>query len=232
VLRRENFPIGIRSVAKNLRSGLLLGLNREIGYFRWLIRFKILRKLNSHLDTSRTGEVDYSLENFRIYTPLVRIEYPLYLLRSIPNANKDSLLIIGPRFENEFLIAMGLGWKKQNLRGLDLFSYSNFVDIGNMHSMPYEDDLFDSVICSWTLSYSLEPQKLAAEISRTTKSKGIVIFAVDKVKESNGGLKGILQGNARIQNVSSIHALFPGAKLLANFEPETEGWTICALELP
>ena len=99
-----------------------------------------------------------------------------------------------------------------------------------MHSMPYEDEFFDSVICSWTLSYSLEPQKLAAEISRTTKSKDIVIFAFGKVKASEKGLKGILQGNACIQNVSSILAHFPGAKLLANFEPESEGWTICALE--
>lgn len=99
-----------------------------------------------------------------------------------------------------------------------------------MHSMPYEDEFFDSVICSWTLSYSLEPQKLAAEISRTTKSKGIVIFAFGKVKASEKGLKGILQGNACIQNVSSILTHFPGAKLLANFEPESEGWTICALE--
>jgi hypothetical protein len=232
MLIRKKFPIGLRSVFKNLRNGLLLGLNREIGYFRWLIRFKILRKFSSHVDTSRTGEVTYSLENFQNYTPLARIEYPLYLLRSIPNVKKDSLLIIGPRFETEFLIAMGLGWEKQNLRGLDLFSYSSFVDVGNMHSMPYENKVFDSVICSWTLSYSLDPQKLATEISRTTRSKGIVIIAVDKVKNSEIGLKGILQGNSRIQNGSSIHALFPGAKLLANFEPDTEGWTICALELP
>lgn len=192
----------------------------------------MFRNLKSHIDMSRTGEVDYSLENFERYTPLDRIEYPLYLLRSIPNIKKESLLVLGPRFETEFLIAMGLGWERHQLHGLDLFSYSNFVDLGNMHSMPYENDLFDAVLCSWTLSYSLEPQKLASEIMRTTRSHGIVVIAVDKVKSDHVGLKGILQGDSRIQSIDSIRVLFPGSKLLAGFEPEIEGWTICALELP
>ena len=71
----------------------------------------------------------------------------MFLLASIPDCERDSLLVIGPRYEPELLMAVGLGWNKDGVRGLDTFSYSPVVDVGDMHQLPYGDASFSSLIC-------------------------------------------------------------------------------------
>ena len=72
---------------------------------------------------------------------------------------KEKILILGPRYENEIFIARAIGFKK--IYALDTFSYSPLVEIGDMHNLEYPEDFFDAIVCGWTLSYSTDPQKLA-----------------------------------------------------------------------
>lgn len=89
------------------------------------------------------------------------------------------VLTIGPRTEGEILCLIGYGFKPANVRGLDLISYSPFIDVGDMHRMPYADGAFDVVIASCVLVYSTNPRQACAEILRVCRAGGIVCIAQD-----------------------------------------------------
>ncbi len=89
------------------------------------------------------------------------------------------VLCIGPRTEAEFFMFMGAGFSPANLTGLDLMSYSEFVDVGDMHDMPYQDGTFNIVFLGWTLTYSKDIQRVADECRRVAKPGGYVAIGVE-----------------------------------------------------
>lgn len=90
------------------------------------------------------------------------------------NISSKTVLSIGPRAEGEMYNLFGYGFRRKNVRGLDLFSYSPYVDAGNMHSMGYADNSFDVVISGWVLGYSDDKQKCADEMIRVCKNGGVI----------------------------------------------------------
>lgn len=84
------------------------------------------------------------------------------------------VLSIGPRTEMELLHLVGVGFKPQNITALDLISSSPWIDLGDMHAMPYGDQTFDIVISNWVLAYSSTPEKAVAEMVRVTKTDGLL----------------------------------------------------------
>lgn len=91
------------------------------------------------------------------------------------------VLDIGPRTEGELFMLIGHGFQPENIRGLDLISYSPMIDLGDMHSMPYDDDAFDITIASCVLVYSENPKSACAEMLRVTKSGGLICICQDTV---------------------------------------------------
>jgi hypothetical protein len=69
---------------------------------------------------------------------------PLSVLQLLGPQSK--VLVIGPRTESDILSLIGHGFSKENVRGLDLISYSPLVDLGDMHAMPYKDNEWDAVL--------------------------------------------------------------------------------------
>lgn len=103
--------------------------------------------------------------------------FPLAIIETI---TKDArILVIGPRNENDIFTLVGYGFKKSQITGLDLISYSPLILLGDMHAIPFEDNHFDVVVCGWTLSYSAEPQKAIDEMLRVLKPKGILSIGVE-----------------------------------------------------
>lgn len=146
----------------------------------------------------------------------------MFLLASIPDCPRESLLVIGPRYEPELLMARGLGWER--VRGLDTFSYSPSIDVGDMHQLPYEDDEFDSILCAWTLSYSSEPAVAGREIARVLKPGGYAVLSMQKVgPDYEVVLPGVPHGDERVQTLGQLDALFPDLERVAGFEPHLEG---------
>lgn len=94
-------------------------------------------------------------------------------------ARKPSLkvLILGPRTESEILLFAAYGFTLANLRGLDLISYSPWVDVGDMHDMPYRKGQFDVVFASCVLAYSSNRTRAAAEIRRVLRPGGLICIA-------------------------------------------------------
>jgi hypothetical protein len=224
---------------RTFRERMLLSFPWEIGYLRflWLTRFRT-RPVRAYASPAEgTKEVDYSASFLTHYGPDRRTQWTMFLLASIPTCPRDSLLIIGPRYEPEVLMAKGLGWDPKKIRGLDTFSYSPYVDVGDMHALPYEDESFSALICSWTLSYSATPDVAAVEMQRVLKPGGYLVVSMQKIAEGyDDVLPGVLHGADRIQTLAQLDRLYSGLERVAGFEPDlapgTHGHTIAAYRKP
>lgn len=218
-----------------IKRRLLVSFPWEIGYVRflWFTRGRSNRvRAFDHPDEA-TREIAYSGSFLTRYAPDRRVEWTMYLLASIPDCQKDSLLIIGPRYEPELLMARGLGWSPDGVRGLDTFSYSPYIDVGDMHQMPYDDETFSAIICSWTLSYSSSPDVAAREMSRVLKPGGYLVVSMQKIgADYADALPGVLSGAERIQTLTQLDGLYSDLDRVAGFEsdvpPDGHGHTIAA----
>jgi hypothetical protein len=96
-----------------------------------------------------------------------RLIWPLMGIDVIhTNLKHLKVLTIGPRSEAEIFLLIASGFNPDNITGIDLLSYSDYIDTGDAHELPYEDSSFDVVIAGWVFAYSDNNQKLANEIIR------------------------------------------------------------------
>lgn len=154
-----------------------------ISRLRFFYFVKVRRNLRT-LDQTNDQEVadntvSHNLKGIKDYAavrPLALVK-PLSVIESL---SKDAkVLTIGPRSEGEMLALIGYGFMPKNIRGLDLISYSPWVDIGDMHHMPYEDSTYDAVVMGWVIAYSESPEMAAKEVARVTKLGGVVAVGVE-----------------------------------------------------
>lgn len=145
-------------------------------------------------DGSRDGLIENAVEHnldglmnaWSLSRPLCLI-YPLLCLTAIHSRIGDlKVLTIGPRTESELLTLVAVGFKPENIYGLDLMSYNGMVDVGDMHAMPYEDDEFDIVIAGWVIAYSQNRKQAAREILRVLKPNGFVAVGCEHKAEFDG----------------------------------------------
>lgn len=131
----------------------------------------------------RTNTAEYNLKGLKVDSGLDRgslLFYPLACQNELQNFSSVSrVLCLGPRNEAELLCAIGLGVQESNLRGLDLLSYSDLVDQGDIHKMPFPDNAFDIIIAGWVLAYSDNIEKAISEIYRVARPGGIVSVGWD-----------------------------------------------------
>ncbi len=180
---------------------------------RWAIARNRLKTLDSENSVKET--IQHNMSSLKDFSNC-RIELlirPLSVIESVREAK--SVLLIGPRNENDLLIASTyLDLPLDCVRGLDLISYSNLIDLGDMHQMPYEDNSFDVVICGWTVSYSEHPKQLADEMVRVCKPGGVVAVGLEYGTLDEAGYEKLLgyslavPGVQRINSVKQINDLF------------------------
>lgn len=134
------------------------------------------RKMRFYGPYTNTNTMDYNLIAFKgdaVFGCGARMDilmYPLAaLLRSTPNPR---VLIVGPRTEDDIFLGKALGL--YNTRGLDIFSYSPYIDVGDMHCMPYPNESYDAVILGWALVYSNDPAGAVTECQRILKPNGFL----------------------------------------------------------
>lgn len=144
-------------------------------------------------------------------------ERPNLLLRLISTIETvkpqdDSILFVGPRAESELWLARGYGFRKKNIRGLDLISYTRQVDLGDMHDMPYEENSWDVLVMGWVLAYSESPQNACDEIVRVAKDGAIVAIGVqyhplspEEIGKSLGYIPG---ASKRLESVTEVLNMF------------------------
>ncbi|MFQ5506857.1 MAG: methyltransferase domain-containing protein [Planctomycetota bacterium] len=127
----------------------------------------------------------------------------------------SEILSIGPRTEGELLYLVGHGYRPSRIRGLDLITYSPWIDLGDMHELPYPEHRFDAVILGWVLAYSTDRRRAAREVVRVTRPGGFIAIGVEYNPLSNEEIqeqRGYLPGNPRrLTSVAEILELFEGS---------------------
>jgi SAM-dependent methyltransferase len=153
-------------------------------YYCWA-RYRWLKKNMRFLPEESGGVGRYTVEhNLRALDQRAgfgmggRMALLLYPLAAALRGREDAkVLIVGPRTEDDLYWARALGMN--NVRGLDLFSYSPWIDIGDIHRTAYADGEFDAVILGWVISYSAQPERLVAECRRIIRPDGYLGFGIE-----------------------------------------------------
>jgi len=103
------------------------------------------------------------------------ISKPLSCMNSIVmNAHKMKVLSVGCRTEAEIFSLVDAGFDIGNITGVDLFSYSPLIELGDICNLAYPSQTFDVVICGWVLEFVADIEKAVLEIKRVTKSGGLI----------------------------------------------------------
>lgn len=157
-----------------------------IRYFVARIRFIYFVNIKKQLRTYNLEKKEIAsntiMHNLKGMTDLAVVR-SLSLIKPVTSIDRVGLdakvLAIGPRTEGELLSLVGYGFLPKNITGLDLISYSSWIDLGDMHQMPYQDNSFDVVIMGWVIAYSDEPKSAAKEVVRVCKNSAIVAVGVE-----------------------------------------------------
>lgn len=195
-----------------LRVDLLRASVAGVRYFYFVV---IRRRL--HTLEAVTGDIGVNtvLHNKKRMTTVpslavTRSNLLLYPLSAIQIDRSSPVLSVGPRTEGELLNLMGLGFR--NVRGLDLISYSPWIDLGDMHAMPYGDNTFNVIIMGWCLAYSDNRRKAAAEAIRIGQSGSIIAvgveYRIETAQELSKKVGYQVPDEKRLESVAEILALF------------------------
>lgn len=130
-----------------------------------------------------TNTIDYNkealIESVEFDRPSILINPILSIERIYKNAHALRVLSIGPRSEIEIFSLFSKGFKLENIKAIDLISYSPYVEIGDMHHMPYKDNSFDVILLGWVISYSKDWAAVRDEILRCAAPRCVVAIAAD-----------------------------------------------------
>jgi len=96
-------------------------------------------------------------------------------------------LSIGPRTEMELLHLVGIGFRPENVRAVDLIASSPLMDVGDMHNLPFPDQSFHVVISGWVLTYSKDPRRAVREMVRVCGPGGLIAIGVSSAPDYPGG---------------------------------------------
>jgi SAM-dependent methyltransferase len=196
------------------------------------LRFSILKRTYGIRQGTHEGvlHLAYSESHFKSYLSFKgRVNYLVGIVHSLLPKQKTnlSILSIGPRFESELFGYRGLGLKWRNIKGLDTFSYSPKIQVGNMHSAPFESESFDIIVCGWTIAYSATPEVAFGEFSRLLKPGGKIVITWDLPDSYEVNDPSSLTLN-RKQDIDKIETLLPESRI---FETISTHFSVYRLEL-
>ena len=162
--------------------------------------------------------VQYNIDTLKTMIALDRpskLINPLLSIDLIANRiGEISVLTVGPRSEAEIFGLLASGFSPNNIYGLDLFSYSDFIEVGDMHAMPFGDKSFDVIVLGWVLAYSKDNPRVAAEVLRVARPGAFVAIGCQYLPYSREQMKEIDGDNfmdpTRFWETNDILKLFEG----------------------
>lgn len=163
---------------------------------------KLVIKSNNSSDISR-DTISHNLKAFEhddvfgCRERMAMLIYPVvsfYSNESIQKA-KIKILIVGCRSEDDIFWMKSYGF--DDTIGFDLFSYSEYIKVGDIHGTDFLDNSFDVVLLGWMISYTKNPNLVFKECRRILKKGGV--FGVGLDYDPN-------QDNIAIENGKSLRA--------------------------
>ena len=157
----------------------------------------------------------------------LRLINPLAAIGGIfEREHEKDVLSIGPRTEMELFHLVGAGFHPDRIKAVDLISTSPWIDLGDMHALPYADKSFDIVISSWVLAYSSTPQKAMDEMVRVTRNGGLIAIGCTynpeaaslEYKTDDAKIQG-----TKFRSVDQYRALLGGKLAQIYFQDEPQG---------
>ena len=142
----------------------------------------------------------------------VEISYPIKSIDFINDEN-NKILSVGPRNEGELYLLRSLGFKWKNIYALDLLSYSNLIELGDIHKAKYQDNFFDIIFCGWVITYSDKFEVLLDELLRIVKNNGIISIGFSYNPKDNYSIYSTEQIINKLKNnISHIYFNFDAYK--------------------
>ncbi|MDP2076964.1 MAG: methyltransferase domain-containing protein [Sulfuricurvum sp.] len=134
-----------------------------------------------------------------------RMAILLYPIASLLRHKKhNKVLIVGPRTEDDIFWAKSLGL---NAIGLDLFSYSKLIQLGDIHKSDFDDNEFDAVLLGWMISYSSNPDLVIQECKRILKTNGFLAIGIESNSDFKKNPNSLTVDNVRVNCLNSSHDL-------------------------
>ena len=90
----------------------------------------------------------------------------------------QDILYIGARTEGELFYFSTLGYDINKIRCFDLYSYSSFIDLGDMHNLPCMSNTFDTCLLTHCITYSEQPLVAIREVFRLLRPGGRLFISV------------------------------------------------------
>lgn len=160
---------------------------------------------------------------------------PQYLINSLfavdyirANFNQLRILAIGPRSEYELFSLFAAGANPKNVKAIDLISYSDFIEIGDAHKMPYEDNSFDLILLGWVYPYSSDNIGLSEEVMRVADNNAYVAIGVraeptthewePQARMAIGGVPCTSEDPERPGKTKTVHRFMYGSQITKMFE--------------
>lgn len=195
----------ITKVRVELAASRIRGLSRDK-----------LRVFDSPTGREIANTIDHNIDSLMKLGGLIRPQRLIDPIKSIhyiiANIASLNVLSIGPRSDAELYGLLAAGFSPENVTGLDLIAYSDWVDLGDMHAMPYGDNSFDIVMLGWVLAYSRDVPEAVAEVLRVAKPGAHIAIGWEYSPLSNeelaaGDLSDVTEAT-RVKHSSEILAYF------------------------
>ena len=173
------------------------------------------------------------LSNFDVIMRTNRLTKPLYAIdKVLANFDRMKVLCVGPRTEMEIFALIGMGFNPENIIGLDLFSYSPWVRVGNIMDAPFPDNSFDLVIAGWVIAYCTDPIKACHEISRVATPEGVIAIGSTYVPEDRREAESEGRGDLFYPTADELLERFPVKQIYLKhaIPKEKKGRTIVIFE--
>ena len=169
-------------------------LRFKVSQLRWRFLKKNLRVAQDmDLGVGRTT-IEYNLGAFNneeaAFGMAGRMALLLYPVAALckDHLHSTKVLIVGPRTEDDILWAKSLGLF--NTDGLDLFSYSPWIQAGDIHKSGIPSHSYDAVLLGWMISYSSQPQQVIDECLRILKPGGFLGIGIQSdARQKFDGIK-------------------------------------------
>jgi SAM-dependent methyltransferase len=149
---------------------------------RWFWLKKNMRFLQQTSESVGTDTIAHNLNAFNynaVFGMGRRMSLLLFPTAAVLKDRLDSarVLIVGPRSEDDIFWAKALGLR--NTIGIDLFSYSPFIRLADIHESGLPSRSYDAVLLAWMISYSSDPARVVEECKNLLKPGGYLGIGIE-----------------------------------------------------